>query len=65
MNCVDRQLETLDDFVDEVMSIDALANGRNNGDAGLSHTNRTSQQPVLRHNKRKVLSLKDYSSFVV
>ncbi|KAL6578178.1 hypothetical protein OROMI_010506 [Orobanche minor] len=50
---VNRQLETLDDFVDEAMGIDALANGRSNGDAGLSHTNRTSQQPVIRHNKRK------------
>ncbi|KAL6573444.1 hypothetical protein OROHE_001903 [Orobanche hederae] len=54
---VNRQLETLDDFVDEAMGIDALANGRSNGDAGLSHTNRTSQQPVIRHNKRKILCL--------
>ncbi|KAL6504114.1 hypothetical protein OROGR_026037 [Orobanche gracilis] len=50
---MNRQLETLDDFVDEAMGIDALPNGRSNGDVGLSHTNRTSQQPVTRHNKRK------------
>ncbi|GFP97294.1 something about silencing protein 10 [Phtheirospermum japonicum] len=43
---VNRQLETLDDFVDEDMELDGLANGRN----------KISQQLTLRPNKRKVIS---------
>ncbi|KAL3621642.1 hypothetical protein CASFOL_036554 [Castilleja foliolosa] len=43
---MNRQLETLDDFVDEAMEIDGLANGRN----------KISQQLTQRPNKRKVIS---------
>ncbi|KAI3459829.1 hypothetical protein Pfo_016492 [Paulownia fortunei] len=53
---VNRQLETLDDFVDEAMEIDGVANGRSNGDAGLSHSNKISQQLTLHPHKRKVIS---------
>ncbi|KAH6834929.1 hypothetical protein C2S53_007301, partial [Perilla frutescens var. hirtella] len=48
---VNRQLETLDDFVDEAMEIDAVANGRSNGDANLLRSSKISQQL-----KRKVIS---------
>lgn len=53
---VNRQLETFDDFVDEAMEIDALANGRSNGDANLSRSSKISQQLTLRPNKRKVVA---------
>ncbi|KAH6771426.1 hypothetical protein C2S52_016229 [Perilla frutescens var. hirtella] len=48
---VNRQLETLDDFVDEAMEIDNGANGRSNGDANLLRSSKISQQL-----KRKVIS---------
>ncbi|KAH6810075.1 hypothetical protein C2S51_027858 [Perilla frutescens var. frutescens] len=48
---VNRQLETLDDFVDEAMEIDNGANGRSNGDANLLSSSKISQQL-----KRKVIS---------
>ncbi|KAL7128048.1 hypothetical protein ABFS83_14G290100 [Erythranthe nasuta] len=44
---MNRQLETLDDFVDEAMEIDGAANGR---------SSKISQQLALRPNKRKVIS---------
>ncbi|KAH6815032.1 hypothetical protein C2S51_019852 [Perilla frutescens var. frutescens] len=51
---VNRQLETLDDFVDEAMEIDNGANGRSNGDANLLRSSKISQQL-----KRKVISVDD------
>ncbi|KAH6810066.1 hypothetical protein C2S51_027849 [Perilla frutescens var. frutescens] len=48
---VNRQLETLDDFVDEALEIDNGANGRSNGDANLLRSSKISQQL-----KRKVIS---------
>ncbi|KAL0322744.1 UNVERIFIED_CONTAM: Something about silencing protein 10 [Sesamum angustifolium] len=53
---VNGQLETLDDFVDEAMDINLVANGRSNDDANLSHSSKISQQLTLRPNKRKVIS---------
>ncbi|KAL8507623.1 hypothetical protein ACS0TY_018238 [Phlomoides rotata] len=44
------QLETLDDFVDEAMEVDAVANGKSNGVTNLSHSSKISQH---RSNKRK------------
>ncbi|KAL0432894.1 UNVERIFIED_CONTAM: Something about silencing protein 10 [Sesamum latifolium] len=52
---VNGQLETLDDFVDEAMDIDLVANGRRT-DANLSHSSKISQQLTLRPNKHKVIS---------
>ncbi|KAK4422026.1 Something about silencing protein 10 [Sesamum alatum] len=53
---VNGQLETLDDFVDEAMDIDLMANGRSNDDANLSYSSKISQQLTLHPNKRKVIS---------
>lgn len=53
---VNGQLETLDDFVDEAMDIDLVANSRSNDDANLSHSSKISQQLTLHSNKRKVIS---------
>ncbi|KAG8375894.1 hypothetical protein BUALT_Bualt09G0006600 [Buddleja alternifolia] len=53
---VNRQLETLDDFDDEAMEIDRVANGRSNGDASLSHSSKISQHLTLHPNKRKIIS---------
>ncbi|KAL8491756.1 hypothetical protein ACS0TY_023378 [Phlomoides rotata] len=47
---LNRQLETLDDFVDEDMEVDAVANGKSNGVTNLSHSSKISQH---RSNKRK------------
>ncbi|KAK4490707.1 hypothetical protein RD792_001406, partial [Penstemon davidsonii] len=51
---VNSQLETFDDFDDEAMELDKV--GKNNGDAGLSNSSRTSQLLNLRPNKRKMIS---------